>query len=112
MEGAEFRAGKMFGEMICRAQNKIVFKAARGGSRRTLDRKRERFAEGQGERVAAARKCNQTFERVKTIGAAAKDVQGQIDFCRRAFGEDFWQGGCASQSRREKSGAHGLCGLK
>ena len=39
MKGAEFRAGKTFGEMMRRAQNKIVFNAARGRRRRPLDRK-------------------------------------------------------------------------
>jgi hypothetical protein len=35
---------------------------------------------------------------VKTIGAAAEDMQGQIDFCWRAFGEDMGQGEPRSKS--------------
>ena len=79
------------------AQHEIVFHAARGGRTRTLDGKRERFAEGQGERVASARQNDKTFERVPTVGAAAENVQGKIDFRGRAFGDGLGQDGCRGQ---------------
>ena len=51
-----------------------------------------------------ARKGDKTFERVKTVSAAADDVQGQIDFRGGAFSEDIWQGEPRSKSVGETGG--------
>src|ERR1700732_1805080 len=101
MERAQPSAGVVFGEMTCRAQNEIVFQEARGARARTLDGKRERFPFGETKRIASARQSDQTFERVPTVGAAAKHMQGQIDFRGRAFGEGLGQDGCRGQSSLE-----------
>src|ERR1700738_3560886 len=87
--------------MTCRAQHEIVLDGAGGRRARTLDGKRERFAFGEAERVASARQSDKTFERVPTVGAAAGHMQGQIDFCGRAFGEGLGQLGCRGQSSLE-----------
>src|SRR5262249_35850466 len=93
MESAEPSTGKAFGKMPCRTQDEIVFELSGRSRARPLNGERKRIAWRQRNGVASTRKCNETFERVKAIGAASRNMQGQIDLRGCAFRENLGQGG-------------------
>ncbi len=99
-ERAEPRAGNALAKVPRRAQHEIIFNLSAGGSAWTLDGKSERLARCQGDRVARAGESDETLERVPPVGAPAGYMQAEIDFCWRAFGQNWRQIG---RTRRRRS---------